>query len=426
MSGKTGRASSFRQVRGVGLRVAGNVAEFGGYVLLARSLGPSSFGRISVLLVIVRFVALACDRGVAYAGTREVAGRGADSPAIWAWQRRRESWSLAGTALVALATVAIGWPELAPMALGVFARGASREWIATGQNRLEIAAVPSLVHGAGIVAGVLAVDRIVAGGTTDSSASLIIGAAALLWYATSVAINPAPRGHWSTAGAPAGGHGQVAIFAENLIISLDVVLLAWLVNDRETGIYAAMLRFPNALSLVLWLSITAAVPRVVALARHGGAHDAELRRRCMRLSALLGIGTAAGGAAIATLAVTVFGEEYRDGRSALALLLIGSVALALSAPFRTLQLVAGDDSGVARVSVIIAAFTLTGFVVTIPIWGMNGAAACSAASQVAFLAFFWANTRRGAATAQTATAQTATASPTGTGERRAATDPATA
>ncbi|MEZ5322863.1 MAG: hypothetical protein R2698_12465 [Microthrixaceae bacterium] len=140
-------------IRTVGGRVAGNALEFVAYVVFARRLGPAVFGVLSVMLVATRFLALLGDSGAAFGGTREAARRGLDDAELWAWQQRREHRSLLLAGIAALGAVAVGHPEVAPMALGVLARGANRDWIAIGLQDRRGGVAPGWVHGLVLLPG---------------------------------------------------------------------------------------------------------------------------------------------------------------------------------------------------------------------------------------------------------------------------------
>jgi len=397
-----GRSATLSQISSVGLRVAGNALEFGAYILLARRLGPSLFGQISVALVIVRFTALLGDSGAGFGGTREIAERGIGSPDIWAWQRRREQRSFALAALFAVVAVASGHAVFVPFAIGIIARGAQREWMALGRGAVVRAAVPGIVHGSVLLVGALFV-------TDLGPASVVVGVGAAIWLVATIAANrrPAipsdatasasPHIKSSGAGAGLGTWGLVTMFADSLVLSLDIVLLSIIAGQTDAGIYSAVYRVPNALQLVIGLAITSAIPHVVALRsvpHEAVPHEAErLRRRCIHLGLVCGLGTIVVGAAALVAVNVVFGDAYSRGRGPLVLLLVATTFLAVSAPLRALQLVTGHDRTIAAVAIANSVFVVIGYLVTIPIWGMMGAAGTTAAAQLVYLVFFVVATR---------------------------------
>jgi O-antigen/teichoic acid export membrane protein len=345
-------------------------------VVLAHRLAPASFGRISVMLVIVRFAALVGDSGAGYGGTRAIARLGMDAASIWSWQRRRETRSVALAAAIAAVAVVSGHAALAPMAVGVVARGADRDWMALGRNAVVRCAVPGILHGSVLVVGALLVGSLGAAGA-------LIGAAAAVWWLASVAANRRPPDLTGPVDVPAVGHGQIALFADSLVQSLDVVLISALVGAGDAGIYAAMYRLPNALLLVIGLMVTGSVPRVVELAA-----DPQLRRRCVQLGVVVGLGTVLVGGVLVASVTLLYGDAYERGRAVLAVLLLATTFTAISAPLRTLQLVRGSDRDVARATVALSGAVIVAYLVFIPPFGMMGAAVTTAVGQALYLAFF--------------------------------------
>ncbi|MFN8050906.1 MAG: hypothetical protein U0Q22_05695 [Acidimicrobiales bacterium] len=390
----SGRATTVRQGSSIALRAAGTALEFVGYVILARRLGPGAFGQISVALVIVRFAALLGDSGAGYGGTREVASRGVDSPRVWAWQRNRQIRSVGLAVVFVVACAVSGHVALMPFAIGLVARGAHRDWIALGEGAVVRSSAPGIVHGLVIVTGAALVSSL-------GAAAMVAGAAAAAWIATSAVLNPRPAHAAPAAGSDTGGlagrtatigsWGLVALFADSLVQSLDVVLLSFLRSNAEAGVYAAVYRIPNALLLLLGLSVTSAVPRMVALHADPEAAPA-LRRRCLRLGAVLAAVTLTIGLVAVGTVGTVFGPAYTAGRRPLLLLLLATTFTAFSVPLRTLQLVTGSDRAVARAAVTNSLLVTAGYLVLIPRWGMIGAAAATAVAQFLYLVFFVAVT----------------------------------
>lgn len=399
------RPRNTQELLTIALRMAASGLEFAAMIILARSLAPAAFGQLSAAVVVVRLLAMFCDSGAAFSGTRDVARFGWDSSPIWWWQGRRQRRSLVVAVGYAALASAVGHPELALLAVVLVARGANRDWIGMGRRRSLAGAGPTLVGSAVVAVGAPLV------GSVGQAALLMAGGSAA-WIVASTLANTSPSGgdgavsdtHPSVRRRPTFDHAMhrlrpraadwalIALFADQVIQSFDIVLLAALRSTDEAGIYSAVYRIPNALLLLTGLAVTTSVPRVVGQLLDG-VPVADLRRFCDRLGWLLGAVVAVFAVTAVGLVEPMFGAAYRDGRLPLLLLMVATTFNIASAPFRALQLTTGRDREVATVAVLNGLATVGLGLVLIPRAGMTAAAGVTAGAQLVFLAYFVAATR---------------------------------
>lgn len=362
------------------LRVLGQGAEFGAFVVLARRLGAASFGRLAVAFLICRYAGLVADWGASVRGARDVVLTG-DTHGLGGLVRLRTGISLSLTAAYLVTAFATGNGALAPLGVAIASRGMSRDWIALGQHRGHHAGLPAIVQGLTMLAAALAVHS-EAGGAT--AVALGYSAAGLL----SIAINR--LGDTAGPGSVSlNGWMLVAVLADQVTASTDTVLLAALRDTREAGIYAAMYRIPGAWITVIGLSVVGLVPVTSRALRDRPETLARLRRQSVRVGAI--------GAAVVVATVPVawilvpllFGTAYESGRTALALLLLATGVSAMAAPLHPLYIALERDRALAAISLSAAGLNLVGNLLVIPQWGMEGAAATTLCAQTLLLFVLW-------------------------------------
>ena len=172
------------------LRLIGQGGEFLAFVVLARRLGTTGFGEVTVAYLICRYGGLLADWGASLQGTRDVAA-GSHPDALHELVRRRNIATTALTVFFVLGAWATGHGALAPLALTIVGRGLGRDWLALGEEKGVTAGLPSAVQGATAVVFCLLVDSV-------TGAASAIGAAyavAARWFrSASSRCHPAPRG----------------------------------------------------------------------------------------------------------------------------------------------------------------------------------------------------------------------------------------
>ncbi len=366
------------------MRVLGQGMEFGGFVFLARQLGTTDFGRLSVAFLICRYVGLVADWGASVRGVRDVAADSQPLSIDGLLRRRRLVTWLAVPGYV-LSALALGQSALIPLAVTIASRGLNRDWLALGKGDGLRAGLPNALQGGLLFGGSLLAHSV--GGATA-----VIACAYAAGLAASIVLNPVPRG---VPGAQASPDAWllVAVLAEQVTASTDTVLLAVLRSASEAGIYAAIYRIPNAWMTVIGLLVAGLVPGIAkALGRDPDALTA-LRTRALRAGLLCAGGVAVTIPVAYALVATIFGPAYLPGRSALVVLLVATATMAMAAPLHPIYLSLGRDRRQAVVALVAAGANLLGNLVMIPIAGMVGAASTTLLAQLIMLVAYRRGTR---------------------------------
>jgi O-antigen/teichoic acid export membrane protein len=362
------------------LRVAGQGAEFVGFVVLARRLGAADFGRLSVAFLLCRYAGLVADWGASVRGVRDVAA--GDRPeAIHALARRRFLVTLVLGSTYLVVTAGLGRWALAPLVVTIAARGLNRDWLALGRERGARAGLPATVQGLAVMGGALLVHT-----SRWAAVPIAVG------YGAAVVIsrlsNPLPH-TTSTERVPVDGWLLIAVLADQIVASTDTVLLAVLRSAREAGIYAAVYRIPNAWLTVIGLTVAGMVPATARALKNDPAAVRHLRDRALRIGAFSGAALAATIPVSYFVVPVLFGDAYRPGRVPLMILLAATAVTVAAAPLHPIYISLARDRLQAGISVGAAALNLIANLAVIPLFGMNGAATTTLAAQVFLLVAFW-------------------------------------
>jgi O-antigen/teichoic acid export membrane protein len=359
------------------LRVAGQAGEFAAFVILTHELSPGQFGRLSVAFLVARYLGLIADWGASVRGARDVA-RGDEPAAIHALivRRTRVSFVLAG--VFALGTVALGRAAFVALAAVVLARGMNRDWLSLGRERGLASGASSFLQGYSLVALALLAH-------TPTRAALGLAGGYLIGLVVSLRLNPYPK---------VAGHNDVrvdgwilgAVLADQVTLSADTLLLAWLRTSSLAGIYAAVYRIPNAWMTLIGLTVFGAVASTAKRVAQGTHEDAKAMQR-----RALGIGAKAAGAIMLSaipayaLVPTLFGQSYAAGRGPLVILMLATACMALGASMQPLYLAVARDRDVLTLAATGAVVNLAVNDVAIPLWGMTGAACATLVAQATLL-----------------------------------------
>ena len=363
----------------MGTRVLGQGLEFVSWILLARRLGASGFGSLSVAFLVCRYAGLVADWGASVRGARDVASP-LFAAQVAALVRQRAAVAIILTALVACGSALVHEAGLAPLSLTILARGMGRDWIALGRGRGIASGSPAAVQGFVAFGLILTVH-------TTTAAALAIGTAYIAGGLISLRLNPLAGLSAAADGPVLRPHAWVllAVLADQVSATMDTILLATLRSTAVAGVYAAMYRLPNAWTTVLGLMTAALVPLATRAAADDAGHFGEMTYRCRRLA----MGGAAALLAAAPLAILlvplIFGSAYAGGRAPLAILLVATAATTMSAPLQPLYLALGRDRELAIISCAGAAASLLGYMVLIPLLGPSGAALGTLLGQGAML-----------------------------------------
>jgi O-antigen/teichoic acid export membrane protein len=143
-------------------------------------------------------------------------------------------------------------------------------------------------------------------------------------------------------------------------------------------------------AFIMTVTSVAAQPRISAL--HSGSTPGALREffRSARLGSFLA--TLAVGAALAAFGrpvLALFGAEFVAGYPALLILIAGHIVAAAFGPLTAVLIMTGRQTVAALVQVGSVALCVALLAALVPRWGIEGAAAASAASLVLSQLFAW-------------------------------------
>jgi len=366
------------------LRVGGQASEFLGFLILARRLEPSGFGQLSIAFLVCRYAGLIGDWGALTRGSRDVAASGRHgSPA--AFVRHRTLVTVVMTLVAAGGFVATGWSQLVPTVAVILGLGLSRDWVALGREQGPRAATPAAVQG-----GVLLVASLAA--TSPASGAIAVGLGYGAAAITSIGLNPVSReGTESRNKAPAPWI-LLAVLAIQVTSTADTLLLGALRSSAEAGIYAAINRLPNAWIALLTALMFGALPITTrAMAEDPIAYQ-QLRRRSIRVSAVLGIAVALAAPIVYLLIPVLYGESYLDGQLPAVVLTVSTGVLTFSLPLHVFAVTTGRDRRYFALVGIGAVVNIGLNLLVIPRWGTVGAAAATLAAQALIAVLLWSQT----------------------------------
>ncbi len=378
---------SLRSLGWIVARGSAQALEFVAWVVFARRLGAEAVGVLAVVAVTARLLGLVGDWGAGWRGPRDVAAHGRRSDVVVGLVRRRELVSAGLTVAMAGGVVLQGHGELLPMVIAVAARGANRDWIALGEGRRIHSSLPLLVQATTIVALALAL----APSTEAAAWAVGIGNAAGLLLSRGLNRVPA-LGAAARVGVDAWY--LIAGIADQALASADTALLLLLRDAEAAGIYNTVYRFPLAWLTVTGLAVTAAVPIVTRRSAEPGFDPIAAYRRADRLALVAAIGVVPFANLSLALLSPLLGAEFEAGRDAMLILFVAVGTTTASAPYRVLITAHGSDRLVGLVTLALAGFNVLGNIAAIPLWGMEGAALTTLASQIVMLVFLIGWSRR--------------------------------
>lgn len=369
------------------LRLIGQGGEFLAFIILARRLGTSGFGEISVAYLICRYGGLLADWGASLKGTRDVAA-GRHPNGLHDLVRRRTLTTVILTTAFVLGAIWSGHVATAPLALTIVGRGLGRDWLALGEERGIRAGIPSAAQGAAAVILCLLASSV-------STAAWALGAAYAIAAFISVRLNPLP----SRADEVVGERGGVdpwfliLLVADQVYASADVILISILLSTSDAGIYAAVYRFPNALVTILGLTVMGLLPGLTRVVTTGSRQFADLRRRALRIGAIAA-GIVVITIPLAWIAVPIaFGSAYDPGQGPLVLLLLATAFPAFTVGLQPLYFAARREQPLALFAVGVAVLNVVINLLVIPSYGLMGAATVTLISQALVAAFYVLGTR---------------------------------
>ncbi len=363
--------------------VVARVVAFIGTVYLARELGPRGFGIIGFAAALCGYLSLAVSSGFNDVGAREVARRPHEGSAIAAGGILVRL-ALAFVALTVIAIVAYFLDKPPTVKLVVVLTGLSffslaldTSWVHKGlerNHRVGLALVLGQVFYVGTV-------FLVVRGPSDvilvPLAQVLGQVSTALLLAVSVFRLGQVKLDLRDGLNILRSSGSVTLtrLLRTLIFTFDVVLLGFLLGEREVGLYTAPYRFCFmllAIAVAIHVSYLPAFTR--ALAR--GTHQlADLAGRSVELSTAIGAPMVVGGMILAVpLLHALFGPEYVEGTAAFQLLILSIGFIFISGTIHNVLLVK-DRMNVEMWIVAAAAGLNIGFnIILIPRYGLVGAA----------------------------------------------------
>ncbi len=377
-------------------------------LVVARVLGPDSFGLFAYVMACTTLLGYFCTLGLHVSLLRFLTA-----------YRTRGQWSLANGVVrytegcVAMVGVAVG----SIGALLVYALGQRLTPEHFGAYLLGLAAVPvialhlvsaSAVRAFGGVLSALIPERIVRDGVLltavvffswtawgPADGRLAMTAALLGAIATLVLLRyfmhrmqPAElrsgavetaRAEWRRP-APAL---MVIMIADNIMCRSGIIILGMSGHTREAGIFAVAHSLALLTTLPRMAVASAFAPTVSAL--HARGDSAGMQRISAKASALSLLGTLL---AVATMLLAVgfllawFGQEFKAGASLVWILALGHVFSAACGPQQHLITMTGNEKSAAQIFAAAAILNVAGCIALIGPFGMIGAAVAMSLSLV--------------------------------------------
>lgn len=380
---------------------------FGTTILLARALGPESYGLLGFGQAFVGFATLLVVMGTDTYGSREIARAGTTVPALVA---NIIGFRIVTAALIFPATLAIAWWSdisraafwvVAIQALGIVVVIVSLDFVFHGLQRMGAIALRQAAASVLVLAGTALL--VAAPDDVFAAAAIPVAAIALtsLWIlqrlrrlqgGLGVAFDAAAWRRMLAVTVPIGLGGMgVAVYQY-----VDVLMLGYLVPASDVGRYVAMGRLYIVIVTAGNLLAAAFAP---ALSRMIGAEAAArppLFRRFLAVVIVAGGPPAVAFAAMPTATLGLFfGEAYSMAAPAFVIVMAGAFVFLLSSATST-ALVAWDDERFHVKALAATALINAGLnAILIPAAGITGAAIATLASAVCLVgAELWRLARR--------------------------------
>ena len=383
-------------------RIIGNIFSLGsgeiiarlvgflGVAYLARRLEPAGFGMIGFASALFAYLALGVTAGFNEVGAREVARRPEDASSIAA------SVILIRTVLTFVAFAALGvvvWfldkpPTLkwviVLMGLSFFSLALDTSWVYKGLERgfpVSVALITGQLLFVGII--LLAVK-----GPNDVKLVPVAQFIGEMVAAITLVVPILRLGEIKLdvrrglSLLRSSGLRMLTRVLRTLIYTFDVVLIGFLLGERQVGLYSAPYRI---CFLFVAIAATVQISYLPALSRafkQSSTATSEVVGRSMGISAAIAAPVVAGGVILAApLLQTLFGLEYVEGANAFRLLLLSVGFIFLHAAIYNLLLAAD----LLKTEVVITSFAAAVFVifalVLIPRYGIVAAGFCTALAE---------------------------------------------
>jgi lipopolysaccharide exporter len=392
--GRTARGVTASTALSLGLRLVGIALGMVTTGLLARTLAPAGYGVLSLALTLVTAAAQTADLGIAITATARIARQDAAAAG------RTLSTALAiRTSVAVIASAALIGGAMA----GTF--GASSQIVAitaiatplsaaavltagsTARFRPEVASILLLVQGALWFIAVVIVYR--TGGDVFTLAWCFV-VVTLLQTGVGLVLNRKVvrlgRPSLRETGRIFALSWPLAIcsIAFTAYYRLDSVILFHAKGATELGYYAAAYKFIDVAQLAPTILVAPLLPLAATSLEMSEARRRAILSLATRTAAIIGTGTAVMLIALAPqLIAFIYGDGFEPATRPLYLLAVAFIFLPLGFVGTTILSALGLVRSLALVTVIVAALSVGAQAWASPRWGATGAAAVTAATQLA-------------------------------------------
>jgi O-antigen/teichoic acid export membrane protein len=365
------------------------------YVVMARELGEDGFGVFTFALAFVTLVTALAGFGQDPVLTREVARR---PELVHRYFANTLSLKLVlSVPSLALAVVGASLagtdPEtidaIALLGIAIIIEALISTCFATYQAFERISLLPVVLIGQRVLMAVIAIPALLAGADVVTVSAIYLGSAVTMLVVALVLLVRrvvAPRvqitpSTWLPLMRMALPVGISGVFA-TVLFRVDTVMLQAFETSRVVGAYGAAYRLFETVLFLSWAVLTATYPVLARLSRSTTPSLAAVSERAMKLAFAPTLPFAVGSAVLAGPVIRlVYGPEFSDGASALALL---APALALYPLYHVAAGVLLAQDRQAALAVIhggVAVENIAANFVLIPRFSLDGAALGTSISQ---------------------------------------------
>ena len=378
-------------------KVVQGVASLAATLAVARALGPSDFGSLSLAIAIASFVALAAALGLEQIATRDLVETDDTPRTLRLLKRLRGSGALLGAAVLAAVAVL---PQVRDLGAGPLVLvlsllplaqiGDLAEWrlVAAGHAHRVATAVIAVSPIAALARVMLAFS-----GAGPMTFAWILVAE---WAARSLLMNILSRRLVTQPGegAPASLRDAMVILRESTPLLLagvavfaymriDQFMIATMLGQRQVGLYSAVVTLAELPLVLPMLLLRASLPTLARQSRESAAQRNCTLMRLMGMSFYLHLAVALALALAAEpLVVMAYGESYRPAVDAFRIQVLAAPLVALGV-LSSAWLVLERRTGHALRRTLLGALANIGLnALLIPAYGIAGAAFATLASQI--------------------------------------------
>ncbi len=373
--------------------------------VIARRLGPSGLGAFSFALTLTGYFAIPANFGVTALATRELAQNPERmKPLLGEVAALQAALSLVPyLLLVAFAPVLAADDasrELIPIVgLSFIVEAASLGWVVFARQRFAVAAI-GRATGA-VTFAVLVVLFVQEGDTVALSwihlagigATSVVTALAVLRMAGRPALGVEPRAlvRRFRAGIPLGISGvMIAIY-----YTADSLMLGYLKSVDDVGQYAVAYKIPLAVLAFAALWGTVLFPHASALAKRSTVELREQVSYFGSLALVASLPMLAGAIIVGDQLIPgLFGAEYEPAATPFVVLMGAAALVVFTVNWGTAAVALGDERHYAIAVSLGAGLNVLANLVTIPLFGMTGAAAATLGAELVVFAYVLVRVRR--------------------------------